>query len=92
MSVIERSLLDFLGFGLDDGHLLFDLGKALIAELVGLGDVWGDVGVRTFEIWKSWTDKFSVAGVGQVNALLPIWVVLEGVDGVMDNRVGGEVL
>ena len=32
----ESGILDLLGFGLDDRHLLLDLGKAFVTELISL--------------------------------------------------------
>ena len=60
--------------------------------MVGFGDVGGDVAVRTLRVREDGLDEGVVGGVGDVDGFLAVGIRLEGVDGVGDDGVGGQVL
>lgn len=77
---------------LDNRPPLVNLGQGLIAEIVGLQDVWLDVLVGLGQVGQDGGGKGFVRGVTELEGLLAVWVRLEGLDAVVDNRVGSQVL
>ena len=48
--------------------------------------------VGFLEVWNEWFAELLVRGCGQIDGSLTIWVGLEGRDGVVDERIGCEML
>jgi hypothetical protein len=59
----ECNLLQFLGVLFDDGNVGFKLGKGVVAELVGAGQVGGDVGVGCAQVGVEGRDEGVVSVV-----------------------------
>lgn len=92
VDIAHECALDVLGLRLDNGHLLVELGEELVTELVGLGHVGLRVRGRRLEVGEGGLDEFRVARVGQLDRLDAVGVLLDGLDRVGDDRIGGEVL
>lgn len=81
-----------VGVFLDDGEVALNPIQSPIGQLVGLLNVWLRIVVWSLEVGL---DGLAEAGVGTVcdlERLLAVWVLLEGLDAVVDGRVGGEVV
>lgn len=91
-SQVEDGVLDLLGVLLHDGELVVDFGEAAVGELIGLLDVGRDVAVGTLSVGEDWSDDLAVALVGEFDTLFAVWIVLNGVLGTGDGRVGANVL
>lgn len=98
-ALVQREQHHALGVGvqlarllLDDGELGVDLGQRLVAEVVGLLDVRGDVLVGLLEVGHDRGGEGLVGRVAQLQGLLAVGIALEGLDAIVDDRVVEEVL
>lgn len=48
---VDNSGFDLFGLFLDNGEPFIDFAQAMVAEGVGFGDVGGDIGVGSGEVW-----------------------------------------
>lgn len=88
MGKTRSSTLPFLlGVFLHHGELLVGLVQHTVGDLVGLVDVGRNVAVRLLRIGDDRRYEVLVASIGDTEGLLAVGVLLDGVDGVGDNRV-----
>lgn len=87
VEIAPEGALDVFCLGLDNGHLLVDFGEQLVTELIGFGDIGLCVGGGSLEVRQGRFDEFGVASVGQLNGLDTIRILLDGLDGVGNERV-----
>lgn len=85
-------VVEIVGGLLDDGEALVDAVQRLVANLVGPGDVGGDVLDGLGEVGEDGSGEGLVGGVAELDGLLAVLVGLEGVDAVADEGVVQQVL
>ena len=78
----EDGVFDLGRLLLDDGHLVVHHGQEVVTNFIDLGDVGRGVGDGRLEVGEGGLDEFGVGGVGQVDGLGAIGMVLEGLDGI----------
>lgn len=88
----EQLILELARRLLHDRKGLFDLTQAVVGDRVGLVHIRRHVLVWTREQRKHRLRKRLVAVVGQVDGDLPDGIRLEGRDGVVHHRIGGQML
>lgn len=76
----EGELLELVGVFLDNGNALLQLRKRRVAQLVGTGQVWRDVGVGCLEVGVEWRDEGVVRVVEQREGLGTVGVRLVELD------------
>lgn len=88
----ESVFLEHLGILLDDGHVGFELGQTIVAKLVSAGEVGMCDAVGALKVWVEGRDEAAVCVGCEVQGAGADVRVLEGLDGVVDDRVGLEML
>ena len=87
VGVVEGCALDVFGCLFDDGECLVDFAEANGGKVVDFLNVGFYIAVGTLSIWDQWGDKFVVASLAEIKRFLAIWVGLDSLEGVVDNRV-----
>lgn len=82
---------DGVGILLHDWETALDVSQPRVRELISLGHVWLGIAVWSLEVGLNGLAELLVGGVGEVKGLLAVWVGLEGLDAVGDDRVGVEM-
>jgi hypothetical protein len=85
-------LLELLRVFFDDGHIRFELGEAVVAELIGTGEVGVRDAVGALQVGVEGRDEAAVCVGSEVEGAGADVGVLEGLDGVVDDGVGLEML
>ena len=70
----------------------FDFGKGVVANLVGLIQVWVDIRVRRLQIGMEWGNNRLVSVIGEIEDLGAIWIRFEALNGVVDDGKAVEML
>ena len=66
VGVTNRGILDLFCLGLDSREFGVDLRQDTVTQLIGLVDIWTDIGVWSLEIWVGWRNQFCVNCIGKV--------------------------
>lgn len=82
VDVRDQRILNLLGLGLDKGDALVELAQELVTQLVRLGHVRLRIGRGGLKVWQGRLDEFRVAGVGEVDGLGSVRVLLDRLDRV----------
>jgi hypothetical protein len=88
----EGVLLELLRVLLDDGHVPFELGQTVVAELISLGEVRVCDAVGALEVRVEGRDEAAVCVGCEVQGAGANVGVLEGLDGVVHDGVGLKML
>jgi len=88
-------LLDCGSLRLDNGETRLQGGETVVAERIGLGQVWRDVGVWASQVGRHWLEEIVIGGrVGAVDngqGFCAVWIRFVSRDAVRDKRVGGQM-
>jgi hypothetical protein len=88
----EGVLLELLRVLLDDGHVPFELGQTVVAELISLGEVRVCDAVGALEVRVEGRDEAAVCVGCEVHGAGANVGVLEGLNGVVHDGVGLKML
>jgi hypothetical protein len=88
----EGVLLELLSVLFDNGHVRFELGEASVAEFVGAGEVGVRDAVGALKVGVEGRNEAAVCVGGEVEGASADVGVFEGLDRVVDNGIGLEML